>query len=647
MSSIEKMLTADISGPESLLDTALGLISDSGCFHMENAALRRGQNGKSAKRENPYITPIKQLSEIAALTGITYERAEHKLRDSDLPGVCEEISTIRDRATELSADVQAEESKLASHTSALEQIGHLSGGGERQALDVDFQEVFSCSNIRVRYGRMPVDSYERLPYYDESELCFITYGSDNSYCYGFALSPSDGKERMNEILADLYFERIHIPDFIHGSIGQATEEMKRSIENDKAEIEKKRKALGEYMSGVRDKLCRYFTKLKVMYDTFELRENVLIAGGKFYITGYVPKRDEETLRKSFDGTQIDFAAKELSKKEEADAPVKLRTSRFAEPFSMFVELYGLPGYKDINPTSFLAITYTLLFGIMFGDLGQGFLLVILGFILHKKNGSTLGRIMKRLGVSSMIFGTLYGSVFGFEELLDPVYERLGIHFLPFKTISNINTVLYAAIGIGIVIIIISVLINMFMGFRTKDYTRALFSNSGLAGLVFYCALLFLLLGGMLGIKAGGPAYIICLIVLPLVVMFLKEPLGELVQGRGFAIHESVGDFIASNFFECFEYLLGYATNTLSFVRVGGFVLSHAGMMSVVLALSSMAGNMLPVVMVLGNLFVMALEGLLSGIQVLRLEFYEMFSRYYTGGGKPFTPVRVNFDEIIE
>ena len=228
-----------------------------------------------------------------------------------------------------------------------------------------------------------------------------------------------------------------------------------------------------------------------------------------------------------------------------------------------------------------------------------------------------------------------------------MYERLGIHFLPFKTISNINTVLYAAIGIGIVIIIISVLINMFMGFRTKDYTRALFSNSGLAGLVFYCALLFLLLGGMLGIKAGGPAYIICLIVLPLVVMFLKEPLGELVQGRGFAIHESVGDFIASNFFECFEYLLGYATNTLSFVRVGGFVLSHAGMMSVVLALSSMAGNMLPVVMVLGNLFVMALEGLLSGIQVLRLEFYEMFSRYYTGGGKPFTPVRVNFDEIIE
>ncbi|MBR4223911.1 MAG: ATPase, partial [Oscillospiraceae bacterium] len=104
--------------------------------------------------------------------------------------------------------------------------------------------------------------------------------------------------------------------------------------------------------------------------------------------------------------------------------------------------------------------------------------------------------------------------------------------------------------------------------------------------------------------------------------------------------------IATNFFECFEYLLGYATNTLSFVRVGGFVLSHAGMMSVVLALSEMAGSGSVIVMVLGNIFVMGLEGLLSGIQVLRLEFYEMFSRYYVGGGKPFTPVHVGMDDTI-
>ena len=186
-----------------------------------------------------------------------------------------------------------------------------------------------------------------------------------------------------------------------------------------------------------------------------------------------------------------------------------------------------------------------------------------------------------------------------------------------------------------------------MGFKDKNLERALFSNNGLAGLVFYCSLLGLLLGSMLGFKVGGPVYVICLIVLPLFVMFLREPLGDLVKGKGFHLHESVGDFIAANFFECFEYLLGYATNTLSFVRVGGFVLSHAGMMSVVLSLADMSGKFSPLVMVLGNLFVICLEGLLVGIQVLRLEFYEMFSRYYAGGGKAFKPVTVNYDEIIE
>ena len=284
---------------------------------------------------------------------------------------------------------------------------------------------------------------------------------------------------------------------------------------------------------------------------------------------------------------------------------------------------------------------------MFGDLVQVLVISLLGLLLWKWKKMTLGRIMERLGVSSMIFGTLYGSVFGYEELLDPMYESLGISFLPFKAIHSINNVLYSAIGIGIVIIIISVIVNMIMGLKDRDYTRALFSNNGLAGLVFYCALLMLLLGGMLGLNVGGTVYVVCLIVLPLVIMFLREPLGELVKGKGFHIHESLGDFIAANFFDCFEFLLGYATNTLSFVRVGGFVLSHAGMMSVVLALAEMSGGMSPVVMILGNLFVIVLEGLLVGIQVLRLEFYEMFSRYYTGGGKAFKPVSINYDEIIE
>ncbi|MCI7767590.1 MAG: ATPase [Oscillospiraceae bacterium] len=650
MSSIEKMMFADIAGVESDLDAVLDIISSCGCFHMENAAAVHVSGAKNtAKRENPYTAPLKMLAEIGTLTGIKLERADSsEIRDSDAEKVRTDISSIRNRVQKLKAEVKKASDNMNAHNMALEQVLHLSGGEGVGALSVDIEQIFACKHIKVRFGRLPVDSYEKLSFYEDRNFYFLAYGRDKEYTYGFCFAPESESEEIDGILDSLYFDRIRLPDFVHGSAEDAADSLKKNVEEDKAELEKRKKALADYIEEKREVLNKYFTKLKTMHDTFELREKVMMIRDKFYIVGFVPERDSERFRKYFEGLKtVSLVMKPCSENGEIETPVKLRNNKFAEPFSMFVDLYGLPAYNDINPTNFVAITYTLLFGIMFGDLGQGLVISLLGLLLWKWKKMTLGRIMERLGISSMIFGTLYGSVFGYEELLDPMYESMGISFLPFKAIHSINNVLYTAIGIGIFIIIISVIVNMIMGLKDKDYTRALFSNNGLAGLVFYCSLLMLLLGGMLGLNVGGTVYVICLIVLPLVIMFLREPLGDLVKGKGFHIHESLGDFIAANFFECFEFLLGYATNTLSFVRVGGFVLSHAGMMSVVLALAEMSGGMSPIVMILGNLFVIALEGLLVGIQVLRLEFYEMFSRYYTGGGKAFKPVSINYDEIIE
>ncbi len=116
---------------------------------------------------------------------------------------------------------------------------------------------------------------------------------------------------------------------------------------------------------------------------------------------------------------------------------------------------------------------------------------------------------------------------------------------------------------------------------------------------------------------------------------MKEPLTNLVTGHGFRASQSWGAYILQNFFEVFEILLSFVTNSMSYLRVGGFVLSHAGMMLVVMTLVKMTGNAGPLVLVFGNIFVMALEGLVVGIQALRLEYYEMFSRYYTGGGRKY------------
>ena len=639
MSSIEKMLRCRITGNESDCESTLRRLSDSGIFHMENA---NEGNSSGSKTENPYLDPLRQLSGLCVLTGHKFAATDY--RENDLGQITAEIASMHERASELSDELKKINDQINSDTSFLAQISHLTGSSENTSV-IDISQVFHCANIKTRFGKMPHNSFEKLDYYAENAFYFHEYGSDKDFCYGFVFTPRSKLAETERVLESLYFERIYIPEALNGDIRVAVSDLKTKIADEKKAAADCRKAMEDFRNTNAARVNELFTYLKTLYDISELRENVLFEGEIFTIMGYIPRSAEESFKRLFEDIKVDIYS-ESPPDDSADVPVKLKCSKFAEPFSMFVELYGLPSYKDLNPTSFLAVTYTLLFGIMFGDLGQGFLVLLLGIFLGHKKKMTLGRIMERLGVSSMIFGTLYGSVFGFEELLDPVYESLGIHFLPFHAITNINNVLYTAIGIGIVIILISIIINIIMGLMKKDYERALFSNNGIAGLVFYGSLLILLLGGMLGLKVGGTAYILLLIVLPLLVMFFKEPLGDLAAGKGFHIEGKLSDFIAANFFECFEYLLGFATNTLSFVRVGGFVLSHAGMMSVVLALSAMAGTASPIVMIIGNLFVMALEGLLSGIQVLRLEYYEMFSRYYNGGGKPFKPVKVNFSEMI-
>ena len=118
----------------------------------------------------------------------------------------------------------------------------------------------------------------------------------------------------------------------------------------------------------------------------------------------------------------------------------------------------------------------------------------------------------------------------------------------------------------------------------------------------------------------------------------KEPLANLVEKKKEIIPGSKGMFFVEAFFELFDVMLSYFSNTVSFVRIGAFAVSHAAMMEVVLMLAGAeAGSPNWIVVILGNIFVTAMEGLIVAIQVLRLEYYEMFSRFYKGNGRAFQP----------
>ena len=306
-------------------------------------------------------------------------------------------------------------------------------------------------------------------------------------------------------------------------------------------------------------------------------------------------------------------------------------------------MYGLPRYSEIDPTAFVAVTYTLLFGVMFGDLGQGLLVALIGWLMWKLKKMPIGKILLPCGISSAFFGLVYGSVFGFEHALDPLYHTLfGLEEKPIEVMNSswAMRIILASVVIGLVLIVLAMCLNIFSSLRRRDYESGVFGPNGIVGLVFYSSLVFGFGAQLLlNVKIVTLPYVLTLIVLPLILMFLREPLGKLMAREPDWKPESWGGFIVQNFFEMFELMLSYLSNTMSFLRVGAFVLIHAGMMMAVFTLAELAGGIAYVVIVIfGNALVMCMEALLVAIQVLRLEFYEMFSRYYNGDGRAFKPL---------
>ena len=268
---------------------------------------------------------------------------------------------------------------------------------------------------------------------------------------------------------------------------------------------------------------------------------------------------------------------------------------------------------------------------MFGDLGQGALIIFLGIYLYKKKGMQIGKIISIVGASSMVFGVLYGSVFGFEEILPTIW---------LKPTENIEQILLTSLVLGVVLIIVAMIFSIINAVKQKDLAKLYFSPNGIAGLVFYSCivgLVFLMVNGY-----GGISLILITIfaIISILIITFREPLKFKLEGKKQVIQGSPTIYWLETIIEVFEIILTYFTNTLSFIRVGAFALSHAGIMSVVWLLAHNSdGDHNFAIVLFGNLSVIYIEGFIAGIQALRIQFYEMFSRYYKGVGVEFKPCR--------
>ena len=251
----------------------------------------------------------------------------------------------------------------------------------------------------------------------------------------------------------------------------------------------------------------------------------------------------------------------------------------------------------------------------------------------------LAAIISCAGFFSTIFGFLFGSLFGFEDVLEPIWLRPVNHMSTIPFIGNLNTVFIVAIAFGMFLIIVTMIFHIINGIKAKDAENTWFDTNGLAGLVFYGAIVAVIVLFMTGNTLPAGIVLVVMFVIPLILIALKEPLSKLVEKKADFLPKEKGMFIVQTIFEMFEVLLSYFSNTLSFVRIGAFAVSHGAMMEVVLMLAGAENGGSPnwLVIILGNLIVCGMEGLIVGIQVLRLEYYEMFSRFYKGTGREFKP----------
>jgi V/A-type H+-transporting ATPase subunit I len=588
----------------------------------------------SFSTENPCNIILKELEDIEKENDIVLPTISVNSIDYSLDNMRDYVHTTHDHIQRLYNQRKDAENLIKKYTDALNQVKDL------ENLDLNLDDLFSCEYVNSRVGRLPVDSLEKLNFYNSKPFIFKTLRVDRGYCWCIYFTTNDNEREIDNIFSSLFFERIHIPDFVHGTPISAQETLTMELDVAQKTLENIRKETDIILAKNIDKLKEMKSELLFMEKIYDAKKYAVGLGEKVAIVVFVEKENTERIKEQFEGVEgVDVEIRPADADIRLKPPTKLKNNWFTKPFGMFVEMYGVPSYKDMDPTSIVAITYSLLFGLMFADLGQGLVLALLSLAIYKWKGLKLAAVGIRIGFVSAFFGIFFDSVFGEHGLLEPLFEPLGISFLPFHAMDPQNTMnlLIGTVALGSIIILVTMLLNIKTSVKRKDYAQAFFSPNGVAGFIFYSYVLSAVALMMLtDIDLLQPLFMIPFGVVPLILILFKEPLERMMKKHKLFTN-GFGGFFVEAFFETFETILSYITNTMSFLRVGGFVLSHAGMMLVVFSLMEMMGGGFgrTLTFILGNLFVMGLEGLIVGIQVLRLEFYEMFSRYFEGNGIPF------------
>ncbi len=445
------------------------------------------------------------------------------------------------------------------------------------------------------------------------------------------------------------------------ALGEAIGEARAKTESLKGELQKLSDDVKSRIGKVSSDLVSIWTNVRVHELCEHVESYFSYTRNTTLFSGWVPAEYSDDisalLSRVTDGRCI-IEWTEADEMPRDAVPVEMTSPKILKPFERLVDNYGTPEYGSINPTPFTAVAYLCMFALMFADLGQGFILLLVGLVgrwLYKKNPARKDGIISRylcsllifLGPASMIGGLLFGSCFGFE-LLPPLwfpYDAVVEGEMVDGLIQDIYDILGITIKFGIVVIYLGLILNWINLFRKKRFFELVFDKNGLVGGIMYALGIWFAWGFVASGYRTFPSapFFAPLLMLCLALILIKGPLGAFLKARkgekegiGAVVIDTVMDFLV----EVLEIFSGLLSNTLSFMRVAGLGIAHASLMSAFYQMAAMPGNVVAeiLIMILGNVLVIVLEGLSAGIQSLRLNYYEFFTKYFTGRGMAFEPV---------
>lgn len=618
----------------------------------------------SAKRLNPDASIFERLQQVRAALDLPdldgYKVSVPLPSDADFESATKIIDSVEDiHKKELTA---ADEEKRA--VSAYKEALAFAN------LKVPYSDLESLSFLTLRIGKIDPEKIDDLRARLGSRGIIVKLGDDDSRI--LAASSKKARFALDGELKEAGFTELQVPKDFKGIPDEVLLTLERNKTEAAAALEEIQTERRNFAETHKDELYRLLQIYSIGSQIYSVENSLESTEFVYRITGWIPAFLIRKVMKDLDElTQSRAGIREFLPTEvpsvisgQEKVPVQVKHGKIVSNFERMIFSYGSPLYGTIDPTPFVALFFTVLFGIMFGDAGQGLCFLIIGILCCLKKikisgWEKFGGIFCCIGISSTIMGLLTGEFFANETLLRPfalwVTGLFGtphapiLHMMPSSDPASI-TRMFAFFGftisIGFVINSCGLIINIINQFSLRRIGKALFGKTGISGAVFFWYVIIFAVRVAL-FKHTPAAYDWVIISVSLFLTACSEIFQRLVDGERPILENGLFSAVIGAVVEIIEVISSYLSNTVSFVRVGAFALAHAVLGYIIntfVELAPGAGGI--AVAILGNAIVVVLEGMIVAIQVVRLQYYEFFSKFFSETGREFKPFSFVYKETV-